>query len=75
MEIKMQQIKMRNFKGITSLDVDFGDETSIWGDNGTGKTTIFDAFTWTLFGKDSLNSAAFEIKGLEPHLRKLAEKR
>nr|WP_291702719.1 ATP-binding protein [Clostridium sp.] len=27
--------------------------TTIQGENGTGKSTIFDAFMWTLFGKDS----------------------
>ena len=35
---------------------------NIFGDNATGKTTIFDAFTWLLFGKDSLGSSDFGIK-------------
>ncbi len=65
MNISIESIKIRNFKGIRALDVDFGQETNIYAANALGKTTIFDAFTWTLFGKDSLNSAAFEIKALD----------
>ncbi|WP_155943289.1 AAA family ATPase, partial [Rhodanobacter thiooxydans] len=32
----------------------------------SGKTSLFDSFTWLLFGKDSLNRADFEIKTLKP---------
>ena len=67
MIISIESIKIRNFKGIRALDVEFGQETNIYAANALGKTTIFDAFTWTLFGKDSLNSAAFEIKALDQH--------
>lgn len=52
-QIKLQSLSLLNFKGIESLDVTFQDETVIRGENGTGKTTLFDAFTWCLFGKDS----------------------
>ena len=65
MNIQIDRISLRNFKGITSLEVNFGQETNIFGDNATGKTTLFDAFLWVLFGKDSLNSTAFEIKALD----------
>lgn len=44
---------MENFKGIKSLDVNFANKTSIKGQNAVGKTTIFDAFTWLLFNKNS----------------------
>jgi DNA repair exonuclease SbcCD ATPase subunit len=54
-----------NFKGIISYSLAFGNETNILGDNATGKTTLFDAFTWCLFGKDSLGRETFEIKTLE----------
>jgi len=67
MIITLGKIKLRNFKGISNLEVIFGQDTSVYGQNATGKTTIFDAFTWALFGKDSLNSAAFEIKALDQH--------
>ena len=36
----------------------------VFGDNETGKTTLFDAYCWLLFGKDSRNQAEFAIKTL-----------
>lgn len=52
-----------NFKGIRDLTVDFdSDLTSIYADNGLGKTSIFDGFTWVLFGKDSKDRKSFGIK-------------
>lgn len=64
--IKIKSLQLTNFKGIKSLKLDeLGQETSIYGDNGTGKTTVFDAFTWLLFGKDSTDRKDFEIKTLD----------
>lgn len=55
-----------NFKGVRELTIEFGkDVTSILGRNGSGKTTIFDAFTWVLFGKDSADRKQFDIKTLD----------
>jgi chromosome segregation ATPase len=55
MEIRINRLIISNFKGIKSLTIDFaGRSLNISGANATGKTTIFDAFTWCLFGKDSL---------------------
>lgn len=69
--IVLKKLILTNFKGIRSLTLDFNQETNIWGDNGTGKTTIFDAFTWLLFGKDSHDAKDFNIKTLhldgKPH--------
>lgn len=64
MEIKLIKLKIDNFKGIKSLEVNFGQTTNIYGENATGKTTIFDAFTWLLFDKDSSNKKDFNIKTL-----------
>lgn len=65
-QIEIKQIHLLNFKGVRNLLVDFvGDVTTISGDNGTGKTTIFDAFTWVLFGKDSDDRKAFNVKTLD----------
>lgn len=65
-QIEIKQIHLLNFKGVRNLLVDFvGDVTTISGDNGTGKTTIFDAFTWALFGKDSEDRKAFNVKTLD----------
>lgn len=64
--ITIQSLKLVNFKGIRSLIIDsFGKETKVFGDNGTGKTSVFDAFTWLLFGKDSQDRTSFEIKTLD----------
>lgn len=67
-QIFLKKLVIRNIKGIRDLTIDFTDqETVICGDNGTGKTTIMDAFLWLLFGKDSTNRADsnFNIKTLD----------
>ena len=61
--VKLLKLSLNNFKGIKSFTLEpQGEDVNIYGDNAVGKTTIFDAFTWLLFGKDSLNRADFEIK-------------
>lgn len=63
--IQIQKITLINFKGVRKLEIDFDKSTNIYGDNGTGKTTVFDAFTWMMFGKDSTDRKDFEIKTLD----------
>lgn len=65
--IRIKELKINNFKGIKSLKIDFGTEgnNTILGANGSGKTSVFDAFTWLLFGKDSQGRSDFEIKQLD----------
>ena len=63
MNIKINKLWLQNFKGIKSLEINAdGENLKIYGDNATGKTTVFDAFTWLLFGKDSLGRSDFGIK-------------
>lgn len=64
-KIVIKKLNLINFKGIRNLSIDFDDNTNIFGANGTGKTSIFDAFTWLLFGKDSTDRKDFEIKTLD----------
>ncbi|WP_418991882.1 AAA family ATPase [Alistipes sp.] len=67
MNIKIKSITLRNFKGLRDVTFDFGGRNAtIVGDNGTGKTTVFDALTWVLFGKDSHNCAEIDIKTIDP---------
>lgn len=64
--IQLQAIQLRNFKGIKEFGfVANGKSIDIYGDNATGKTTIFDAFTWCLFGKNSNEQKAFTVKALD----------
>lgn len=63
--MKLTQLNLQNFKGIEFSDFMFTNNTIIRGDNATGKTTVFDALCWLLFGKDSLDRADFQIKTLK----------
>jgi hypothetical protein len=65
MNINIKKLTLINFKGLRDLAVEFNNVTNISGENGTGKSTIFDAFTWLLFGKDSHDSKDFNIKTLD----------
>lgn len=65
MKLKIRSLHMENFKGIKSLDVNFSNKTSIKGQNATGKTTIFDAFTWLLFNKNSAGEEKFNARPLD----------
>ena len=56
--LKILRLELRNFKGQRNLDLDFGGRScTIYGDNATGKTTVYDAFSWLLFGVDSLGQS------------------
>ncbi|WP_422444310.1 AAA family ATPase [Thermoanaerobacterium sp. DL9XJH110] len=64
--MKLLKLKLANFKGIKSFElITNGGNVNIYGDNATGKTTLFDAFLWLLFDKDSQNRKDFEIKTLQ----------
>ena len=65
--IRLKQLKINNFKGIKALKLDFGTDgnNTIYGANASGKTTVFDSFTWLLFGKDSQGKSDFEVKQLD----------
>ena len=65
MRMILRSLHMENFKGIKSLDVNFSNKTSIKGQNAVGKTTIFDAFTWLLFNKNSAGEEKFNVRPLD----------
>lgn len=69
MDIRLKQLHLVNFKCHRALALDFGGgNASIYGDNATGKTSIYDALTWLLFGKDSAGNGekSIDIKPLLP---------
>ena len=64
MKLVINKISVDNFKGLT-CSFGFSDrKTKIYGDNATGKTTLYDAFLWLLFDKDSKGNAKFEPKNI-----------
>ena len=70
-KVTLKELTLKNFKGIRDLAVKFGEVTTIAGANATGKSTVFDAFTWVLFGKDSNDrtdsgKGAFTVKTVGP---------
>ena len=65
--IRIKKLALENFKCHKNLTLDFmGGNASVYGDNATGKTSIYDALTWLLFGKDSQGNGEknIEIKPL-----------
>lgn len=67
MDIRLNKLHLENFKCHKELTLDFGGRNcSIYGDNATGKTSVYDALTWVLFGKDSSGNGEknVEIKPL-----------
>ena len=67
MKITIQNIAIQNFKGFVSYQTVLNpDITSFYGENGTGKTSLADAISWCLFGKDTENRQQFDIKHHAP---------
>jgi len=72
MNVRLEKLTLIYFKGKQRLEVNFNyPETLILGENGTGKSTVSDAWHWLLFGKDSVGrsvktatSDGFELKTL-----------
>ena len=64
--ITIEELHLLNFRGARDVRVSFTAGTNIvCGDNGTGKSTLMDAFLWTLFGKDADDRKDCEIKRIE----------
>lgn len=65
MKIEIKNLKITNFKGIKSLEFNFNDQTTIEGQNKTGKSTIVDAVIFLLHGKNAEDKKDFCIKPLD----------
>lgn len=73
-QIKLNQMKLTNFQGIRDLKLDFnGLDKSIRGDNGTGKTTIINAYYYLLTDKPSVIMTDYspKTKGVDGDLHNL----
>lgn len=66
MNIKLNKLTIENFKGIKSFEVELdGENAVIKAENGIGKTTVYDAFLWLLFGKNSEGKKDFQVRPLD----------
>ena len=66
--IQLNTLTLTNFKCHEHLRLEpKGASLSVFGDNGTGKTSVYDAFVWLLYGKDSLGTGEknFDVKPLD----------
>lgn len=66
-DIRIKELRLENFKKHAHLIFKpDGMNASVFGDNATGKSSIYDALTWVLFGKDSKGNGEknFEVKPL-----------
>lgn len=50
--MKLLNMKLENFQGIESFEMNpDGKSTDVYGQNGTGKTTLYNAYHWLLFNR------------------------
>lgn len=62
-QVILKSLTLCNFKGEQARTTNFNpDVTTISGGNGLGKSRLFDAFIWLLFGKDARDRKDYEIK-------------
>jgi hypothetical protein len=63
-KLTLKTLTLTNFKGQNLTLETNGNHADVFGDNATGKTTLYDALCWLLFNKDSDFKTDFEIKTL-----------
>lgn len=61
MKIELKSIKLQNFKKERNKEIEFTHNTIISGGNETGKSTIYDAYLWCLFGVTSRPDTTVQI--------------
>lgn len=61
--MRLIELRLENFQGIQSATFRFdGHDAAIYGDNATGKTTVFNAVTWLLFDRPSTGAKGYTPK-------------
>lgn len=63
--IYIDSMLIKNVKGIREKKIEFKKRTQICGRNATGKTSVFDAFCWAAYDKDSAGRTKFDIRELD----------
>lgn len=56
MQIKFNELVLKNFKSHQDVTVNFGERTDILGDNAQGKSSIGESIPWLLYGTDVVGS-------------------
>lgn len=66
--MRINTLRLENFQGIKAATFNFdGQSASIYGDNATGKTTVYNAMTWLLFDRPSTGAKNFTPKTRDQH--------
>ena len=66
--MKILKMRLENFQGVKELEIDpQGESSAIYGDNGTGKSTVYNAFTWLMYGKPSTTEKNYTPKTTGSH--------
>lgn len=66
--MKIIKIALKNFQGIKNFTFALdGENADIYGDNGTGKTTLVNAFFWLMSGKPSTDEKNYSPKTAGTH--------
>ncbi len=61
--MKIKTLLINNFKGIKEFSCLMdGENFCIYGPNASGKSSVYDAYCWLMYGRDSKGNAEFAIK-------------
>lgn len=63
-QVTLLRLTLERFKGVGRLELDFGGKSgTVYGRNGTGKSSIYDAWAWLMTGKDSGGQTPADVNG------------
>lgn len=66
--MKIIKLHLENFQGLKDFSlVPNGGDASVYGDNGVGKSTLYNAFTWLMYGKASTDEKNYTPKTVGSH--------
>ncbi|MDO4298849.1 MAG: hypothetical protein Q4C59_10320 [Lachnospiraceae bacterium] len=66
--MKILKLRLENFQGVKEFEMEpHGMSCTVYGDNGTGKSTLYNAFTWLMYGKPSTEEKNYSPKTTGSH--------